>query len=698
MSSIIIQTVMLREFLCVFNGNELVLGVLFSCWMLLTGLGAWLGRFGRNIKTQGVAIPALLLIAVAFAIASILVLNGYKNSVFIAGTMTGPAEMVICCALLLLPVCVVSGYLFTLFCRHLTTIQAGTVLARVYSYESAGSIVGGLLFNIVFVFFLDAMQCLLLLVVINACAGFYFLMLEKKKMIAVALVVVAAGFIALILHTGIYRKCLQKLYPQQDITYVKDTPYGKIVITETLHQHNFFENGTLLFSTNNIIEKEEAVHYALLQHHHPAKVLLISGGIGGMAEEVLKYKNAKVDYVELNPVLAALALRYNPTLADGRVNIITRDARMFIRETDNRYDAVLINLPEPSSAQLNRYYSKEFFAEVKGILNPGAVLSTGLPPSANYMNAAAKQLNSILFNTLKTTFANVIIVPGERNYFIASDSVCLYDFGQMAEHKGITNLYVNANYIDDVMLQQNAARLTKRLDLNAPVDTDFKPVLYFVDVQVWLSLFNSSFRLFFMVILAVCLGALIFLRPLSLGLFTTGYTSASSQLLLMMAFQVIYGFVYQAAGIMITVFFAGLAIGSSLAARRTSVSTAHYLWMQLLVGVYCIIIALALMFLHTGGIPALIVIMVLTLVSGLIAGMQFGLAAALQKDNLRLAAGNSYAADLAGSAIGALLTVCLLVPFLGILNSLYVLAAANIIVMAVMKLKFVKSERSQRLR
>jgi len=155
------------------------------------------------------------------------------------------------------------------------------------------------------------------------------------------------------------------------------------------------------FSTGNPIEAEESVHYALSQTKKHANILLISGGICGLTKEILKYNPEAVDYTEIDPELIRLGKKYTNFASDKRVNIINEDARLFIKRTDRFYDAVIIYLPEPSTAQLNRFYTFEFFCELKSKLNKSALVSLSLPLTENYVSKEASDLNSSVYNTLK---------------------------------------------------------------------------------------------------------------------------------------------------------------------------------------------------------------------------------------------------------------------------------------------------------
>ena len=67
------------------------------------------------------------------------------------------------------------------------------------------------------------------------------------------------------------------------------SPYGSLVVTKSGGQLNFIENGAPLFSTENAEKVEETVHYAMAQRPHAVNVLLVSGGVSGTLQELLKY-------------------------------------------------------------------------------------------------------------------------------------------------------------------------------------------------------------------------------------------------------------------------------------------------------------------------------------------------------------------------------------------------------------------------
>ena len=140
-------------------------------------------------------------------------------------------------------------------------------------------------------------------------------------------------------------------FPGQRILERVRSPYGRLLVTESGGQLNFIENGVTLASSHDVQHVEETVHYGMAQRPDAARVLLISGGISGTANEILKYPVKRINYIELDPLLPDLGKKYLPeNLADSRINIINADGRSFIRrrriETE-KYDVAILDVPPP---------------------------------------------------------------------------------------------------------------------------------------------------------------------------------------------------------------------------------------------------------------------------------------------------------------------------------------------------------------
>jgi len=78
----------------------------------------------------------------------------------------------------------------------------------------------------------------------------------------------------------------------------------------------------------------------------------------------------------------------------------------------------------------------------------------------------------------------VLILPGQKNYFLASDSSLSPEIASMIAGRGISNLYVNSWYLDENSLKERSEYLHLHLDKNAKVNSDFRPVAFFHHITV----------------------------------------------------------------------------------------------------------------------------------------------------------------------------------------------------------------------
>jgi spermidine synthase len=681
-SALAAQVFLIRECFFLLNGNELVIGIVMANWMLLTGAGAYLARFFGRIKGK---IPFLLFLQFLFSVLPMLMLlklDLWKALALPAGSVPGLIQVVASMFLFQLPFCLLNGFLFVACVHVLSELKGESVSSSSYVVESAGGMAAGLLVNLFILNFSGVFPGLHILLALNlfVCILFSFtcgIRLPKFFMVPVCLVFIAIPFFA-----DLDNLTSRMFYPAQKLIFHRDTPYGKLDITMSDKQLNYYENGLLLFSSNNQIASEESVHFAMVQHPCPKKILLISGGISGTITEILKYHPDRIDYVELDPEIIRIGRQYAAIPDDDRICFITGDAREFIRQSGEKYDVVLVNLPEPATLLINRYYSVEFLDELKKVLSPGAVICESLPSTSDYVSQAAAMTNSTLFHTLGSQFRNVLILPGQRNYFLASDSSLSLKISSLVSRRGISNAYVNAWYFDENSVRERSEYLHSNLGKTAELNSDFKPVAFFQQLTYWTTMFEWNAVWAGIVILIVLIAVLLSLNRISLGLFTGGFTASSLQILILVSFQVICGYVFLATGFILALFMGGLALGAGLRRRLIPVpSGPGYMRVQVALALFSLGFPFVILAMSLPGMTGLFiqaVFVLLTLILSFITGLEFSLATALGASNPSVKVSLNYSADLFGSAFGAFLTTLVLLPFLGLMASSLVMVGVNL--------------------
>jgi spermidine synthase len=668
LTSLVTQVVLIREFLSVFYGNELVIGVLFANWMLLTGLGSYLGRFVGTISERSGFLATLLMLVGSIPFLTVFLLRFLKNIVFPVGTMVGLVPIIWSSFILIAPYCVLSGISFTLL-SSVAWKSSGKSVGAVYSTEALGSFTGGIIYSLALIFILNTFQSLTALMAFNFALALVVGRDTPRVWGIVWVLSVALIVPSILLNPDVVTK--RFLHPGERIVHSRDTPFGNVTVTRQAEQVNFYENSVLLSSTNDASGREEPVHYAMVQRPAPKSVLMVSGALTGAVGEVLKYDVGQLDYVEINPTLIDLAKGYSAALNDRRVTVFNRDARLFVREATTSYDVILLNVPEPSTVQANRYYTAEFFEDVKKIMNRGGVLSFGLLPAVDYQSGDARSINSTMMNTLKSIFHEVLIVPGNKTYFLASDSTLSIGICRLIQQRGINTIFVNKFYLDEDDLSRRSRLIHSSLSIDAPINQDLAPASYYRQIVYWLSYFRANLWPLAIVVAVLLFVVTIRLNSISAGIFTGGFAASSIEILLLFAFQILYGYVYQMLGVIVALFMAGLAVGSHLAKRMfPHPESRTFILIQLEIAVYCFSLPpIVLLLRYVLDLPILVnaaFLLFAFVIAGLI-GLEFSVAAMLRRGGAQRVASELYGIDLIGSALGALLAGTYLMPAFGFL-------------------------------
>jgi len=705
-SCVMTQLALMRELLSAFAGNEMVLGVVLGLWLLLMGVGTALGRTADRLRNPLAILVVIQILVAILPPMQVFALRALRNVVFVRGAEVGVTGTVLSSAALLLPYCLVAGYGLVLACSILNRIGDASGPGHVYVADSVGSVFGGVLFSFVLVQLLDHIALLVVPAILNLgtalwlCASlgrrtssFRF---SNRAPWAVCVLALALGISVIAWLAGLDARSTSLQFPGQDVLFRANSPYGRLIVTESAGQTSFIENGVPIVSTPNVEQVEESAHYAMAQRPNARRVLLVSGGVAGVAREILKYNVSAVDCVELDPLVIETGRRFLPeNLADQHINVLTEDGRHFIRETTNRYDVIILALPDPSTAQLNRFFTVEFFGEVKRVLSDEGVLSFALGHYENYVSPQLARILASAQRTLKQSFANLLILPGGRVFFIASDGVLHQDIAARIEQRQIKTKLVNCHYLDAMLTRDRMADLSRAVMRPPAVNRDFSPVLYFYHLRHWMSQFDTAFGPIHVIILVLFFVYLIRLRGPALVLFASGFAGSALEIVLLLAFQVLCGSVYHQVGIIVTVFMVGLAGGAMLANHRNRLEGVdvnsegsgrrRLTVLAIALAVFAVLLPGLLPLLNrSNAVEASLfvvkaAIVCLTLLLAAIVGMQFPLATRLQSNRMVAGASQLYTADFVGAFLGALLASTLLIPIIGVLGVCLVTAGLNVL-------------------
>jgi spermidine synthase len=658
------QIVLIRELLVVFNGNEMSLGAMLAAWLLWTAAGSAIG--GRWKRAD---LPLLQCVqAAAFPLAIVAARASRLVFARVPGEVLGPAPMLAASVAALGAFCLVSGALFSAGVRQWAALEnssAPDAAAPVYLLESLGAAAGGVLASLLLVSRLEPFAIAAVAAVLDLAAAF---LLRPRWKYALAVAALAALFLP-----AAETRTRGWLWRGLPVTASRDTIYGNLTLVSSEGSRTLYQNGLPLVTVPDPEAAEEAVHYALLQHPAPRRVLLIGGGNNGSAAEVLKHPGIEsLDYAELDPAVLAML----PDLpSDPRLHIHNIDGRLFLERSPGGYDAIILNLPDPQTAQINRFYTLEFFRLVASKMNSGGVFSFGVTGAEDYVSpelaASLRSMNA----TLRGAFPNVTVLGGGTVHFFASRRELIRGGDEWLARlsaRGIQTVYVREYFLPFRMPRTEALLRQIEPGPATPVNRDFRPIGYLLSVEAWSRRFHAGSSLprpAFGVVLGVALAALALVAVTARGggrgvaaasTAAMGFAMMGLEIMLLLEFQALHGYVYERLALLVACFMGGMAAGSRLGARAAP--SARNL---ALTGLAASIAPFAVF-----GLRAWFPL--LAALSGAIGGFQFPIASRLFRARN---AGALYALDLAGSCAGALLLAGFLIPAYGMLRSAALMSA-----------------------
>jgi len=669
-SSVTTQILTIREFLTQFQGNEITISLVLFSWLLLTGLGS---LAAKTIKRPSPKAYTLLTFAIAIGpLIQILAIRGFREPLITHGSSPGFYAILIYIVITIAPYCFLTGFILPFAQKVLNDNNYDFESGQVYITDNIGDILGGILFSFVLVYLLKPFSAIAITSAPLFLVVFLFLRRFRSYFLLLTALVLTSLFYTYALDRSSEIQSLSTQYG--DIIHYSESPYGRIVVSKEGSQHTFWESGTPLYSDANIINSEEKIHYSLSQLDKTGNVLLVSGGLGETLDEISKHNPTYVDYVELDPYLTEAALELGVIKKSPFLDIINIDGRRHIKLTKKRYDAIIIDLPDPDTFQINRFFTREFFSAAKKVLKKDGVFSMGLGYSQNYLSDIRKKKLSTLYNTVRLYFKNVMFLPGQKAYLICRDKALSSDIPARLKSKSIKTSYIEGFFYGNVT-QERIKRLKDSLDPNEEINTDFEPRLTNTVFQEWFTKHNTSPRLFIVILFVLAVIYIVFSRREEYILFSTGLTTMGVEMLIIFSFQVVYGYIYLQIGAIITAFLLGLLPGA-IAGKTWKLKTRSKLIFSeaLLLSILLLFYVWVAYFrneLHPFSFLGFCFLF------SFLCGFQFPVVTNTIGEERSPVAG-CLAADLCGASVGTLATGAILIPFWGIKSAVIFLILVKI--------------------
>lgn len=241
--------------------------------------------------------------------------------------------------------------------------------------------------------------------------------------IIVFLAALAYGAEEIVLHSE------QQRYGDK-VVFSEQTRFQKITITQFQDQYWLFLNGSKQLCTfDEWLYHEPLVHPVMALSKQPKKVLILGAGDGCAIREVLKYEQVdSIILVDIDPEMTRIGSTHpiftkmnDSSYYNPKVKVVNQDAYQFLEEHVGFFDVMILDFPDPKSVDINRVYTREFYALCYQRLSASGMLVTqAVSPyyTTKAFRCIEKTVNSAGFHVLP--IHNHVYSFGEWGWIIGS--------------------------------------------------------------------------------------------------------------------------------------------------------------------------------------------------------------------------------------------------------------------------------------
>jgi spermidine synthase len=262
-------------------------------------------------------------------------------------------------------------------------------IANVLSFDYIGALIGSLAFPLILLPYLGHIKTSFLVGFINILVANFIVLKYKEHIKRIKVLKFIALCFTLIIIVGFFtadstaNKIEDSFYRDQ-IIYRNQTKYQRMVVTKHRDDLRLFLDGNVQFSSQDEYRYHESlIHPAMTLATNHKNILILGGGDGLAAREILKYEDVEkitlvdldkevVDYCKTNPLIKSLN---NKSLENEKLNVINQDAYKFLENTNEKYDVVIVDLPDPNNESLNKLYTNLFYRLIYRKLEDGGMIA-----------------------------------------------------------------------------------------------------------------------------------------------------------------------------------------------------------------------------------------------------------------------------------------------------------------------------------
>ncbi len=736
--SLLAQLLLFRDFLSVFEGNELSVGLFFCTWLLWVALGA---LPARNQKLSGALFPnwfelLVLLYIPAFLLQDYLLLNSRLLAGVSAFEVFPLGKIVPLVFLLNAPVSLITGFLFVGACRWLE----GSTLppARVYIFESLGSFLGAIAGTVLLGLGTGSRSVFTVAALVISGMLFLYLLRSWKTVrhiklkfvvnlvpLALAVIFLAGGY-SVKWQEYDNRLKWEQILPDSKYLGSFNTMQAKYRYGQYGDQFVVSVWDSICETVPNLQSAAETAALCLAQNPNPKRIIVISPGAFSLCRVFAELPGVEqVAWVSPDPEFPARMLDSMPEKFKKnmhKIMLFKGDIRNFTGCCDKTFDLVIFDLPNPASLVMNRYFTLESFQMAKNIMHHEGVMVVRFPGGENFMGPELSYFGASLLVTLKAVFPEIALKPGDSSWFFATDKKEQLTESpklmaqRLAKTPGLETYFPAQGIYSMYPAERISFQMGKYREViehNSPeslLNTDNSPKCFLYTllltmkqlggVNIGVGRMKLALNLVFPLILALILGY-VFLRgtygvfrrknndkssysPFDLGFFVLASSIVGMvvNILLIFRYQVQFGSIFLTFGIITSLFMLGLFTGGGLMDVMLCCKGERSWQLPVVTAFYAGFLGIVAV--APGG-GSFVVFGFYFFFTGVFSGVYLPDAAFYyQRNGTQLAAAGSSLefCDHIGGAIGGLLGAIVLLPLIGVNMSVF-LAVATLIAIIV---------------
>ena len=261
-------------------------------------------------------------------------------------------------------------------------------ISSIFSFDYIGGLVGSIAFPLVLLPHLGYFATAFLVGSMNALAAILIVFKYAKRIKkAAGYKLASVGLFSVMVFGAVFSENISAVIEgglyRDNIILSEHTQYQHIVMTKHKDDLRLFIDGNIQFCSLDEYRYHEAlVHIPMAQASKKERVLVLGGGDGLAVRELLKYPETEITLVDLDAEMIQLC-RENPqvsklnegALRSERLTVVIDDAYRFLEETDDLYDVILVDLPDPNNDALNKLYTNVFYRLCGNHLTQDGVLA-----------------------------------------------------------------------------------------------------------------------------------------------------------------------------------------------------------------------------------------------------------------------------------------------------------------------------------